>query len=333
MRDLFVIVWSIAFRCAALLACLLGGCTDFDHCAPVSTADLAALPAQLSASGLFLPGSETLAAGVRPYTPAFELWSDGAVKRRFIFLPPGTTIDSRDVDNWQFPRGTKLWKEFTRDGVRVETRLLQKIGDGEADWIGAAYVWNGADADLSIDGAMNARGTAHDVPAADRCFGCHGGRKSRVLGFSALQLSNSSGPLTLHDAADMLSQLPAEPLQLPGSATDQKVLGLLSANCAHCHNQERPPSTGARCYDPQNDIDLSLNANTLGDFAQTGLARTVIGHYVRPGDAAGSKLFQLYTHRGPPGTFGPSQMPPLATELVDMGSAALLQNWIDALPR
>lgn len=312
---------------------LLLGCSAYDQCATVAASDLTALPMHLSESGLFDPATQNVAANVRPYAPAFELWSDGAVKRRWIWLPPGTVIDTSDADDWQFPRGARLWKEFTRDGVRVETRLLWKTGDGEADWVGAAYVWNGNDAVLTGDGVVDALGTEHDVPAADRCFGCHGGRKSRVLGFSAVQLGNSPGPLTLTDAvsAGLLSQPPAGSLELPGSAADQRVLGLLHANCAHCHNARRPAAMGPRCFDPQNDIDLALSTSALGDFTQTGLARTVIGKSVKPGDAAGSKLFKLYTHRGAPNLWGPSQMPPLATEKVDEAGAELLGRWIDGL--
>lgn len=90
-------------------------------------------------------------------------------------------------------------------------------------------------------------------------------------------------------------------------------------------------SAGPRCFDPQKDIDLALRAATLGDFSQTGLARTVVGEYVKPGSAADSKLFKLYAHRGPPGVFGPSQMPPLATEKVDAVGVALLEGWISGL--
>jgi hypothetical protein len=35
-----------------------------------------------------------LAAGVEPFKPGFQLWSDGAEKSRFIALPPGTKIES-----------------------------------------------------------------------------------------------------------------------------------------------------------------------------------------------------------------------------------------------
>jgi hypothetical protein len=50
---------------------------------------------------------------VRPFEPAFALWSDGVTKRRWIELPPGARIDATNTGDWIFPQGTKLWKEFS----------------------------------------------------------------------------------------------------------------------------------------------------------------------------------------------------------------------------
>src|SRR4051812_26067642 len=89
-------------RVLALSVASLLGCSSYEQCNPVRAEDLAALPLELSQTGLFVPGSEALAPGVRPYAPAFELWSDGATKRRWIWLPSGAAIDSSDVDDWKF---------------------------------------------------------------------------------------------------------------------------------------------------------------------------------------------------------------------------------------
>ena len=88
-------------------------------------------PATLMDTGLCVDAACTqIAGGIHAYTPRFELWADTATKRRWIYLPPGMQIDTSDMDYWEFPVGTKLWKEFTRDGVRVETRLVMRIGAG-----------------------------------------------------------------------------------------------------------------------------------------------------------------------------------------------------------
>src|SRR5437763_6919526 len=65
----------------------------------------------------------TINAGIAAYTPRYALWADAASKRRWIYLPPGTQIDTTDPDHWLFPTGTKIWKEFTSGSTRVETRF------------------------------------------------------------------------------------------------------------------------------------------------------------------------------------------------------------------
>jgi hypothetical protein len=323
-----------------LLTVILCACESFDNCptkddlAPA----LAELPDQLSSTGLFseLDGEhEEIAPGVLAYTPGFQLWSDGASKRRWLSLPEGGVIDVSDPDDWRFPKGTKLWKEFTRDGTRVETRLLFKFGDGESDWAAAAYVWrlDGSDADFAADGVTDALGTAHDVPAADRCMGCHGGRKGRVLGFSAIQLASSTGDdaLALSDlfAAGMISaKIPDA--TVPGDANERAALGYLHANCGHCHNASRPESDGPRCYDPRKDIDMLLKLSRLGSVHETATYETVVGAVVEPGDPEGSELFELVSRRSE-GEFGTDQMPPLASERVDEEGVALLRRWISEI--
>jgi predicted neuraminidase len=63
---------------------------------------------------------------VRSYRPKYELWSDGSTKQRFIYLPPNTQIDTTNPDRWAFPQGTRLYKTFSIDGLRLETRVSEK---------------------------------------------------------------------------------------------------------------------------------------------------------------------------------------------------------------
>jgi hypothetical protein len=291
----------------------------------VSLSAMRNAPGRLSETGLYTDtASRTLAPGVERYWPAFALWSDGADKSRFIWLPEGATIDTTAMDDWRFPEGTKLWKEFSRDGTRVETRLLNKIGPGDADWLTIAYVWNdaGADADAAWHGQTNARGTQHDVPAADQCLGCHGGRKSRVLGFSALQLAHaqSDGTLDLTTLVNrgQLSRAPERELLIPGDATDRSALGYLHANCSHCHNQARPDADGPRCYDPENGIDFRLLTTDLDAVSETQAVRSTVSHSSRR-----RQILQRVSTRD-----RDEQMPPLATEQVDADAVQLLRGWL-----
>src|SRR5262245_50772585 len=80
---------------------------------------------RLSEEDLYVDfAARTLNPALLEYEPRFALWSDGASKRRWIELPPDTTIDDTDPDHWVFPVGTRFWKEFrTPTGALLETRL------------------------------------------------------------------------------------------------------------------------------------------------------------------------------------------------------------------
>jgi hypothetical protein len=314
-----------------LLLALLSACDRYWVCDLADRTD--ELPQRLSETGLYADiATGELAAGVVAYTPRFELWSDGADKRRWILLPEGARIDSADMDAWIFPDGTRVWKQFSVEGERVETRLLEKRGAGEADWAAVSYVWapDERDAVAAPLGERGARGTAHDVPAAGECAACHRGRRSFVLGFSAIQLS-AAGTGDEIDLSDLVSQgrLTAAPATLPvvpGTAIEQAALGYLHANCSHCHNQTRPHRDGARCFDPDTGHDFTLAVDELGAAATTATYRTVVGtDAVKPGDPDGSEVVHRMDDRGLRG------MPPLATAEVDSEATAVIRQWIEAL--
>ncbi|RYZ05262.1 MAG: DUF1772 domain-containing protein [Myxococcales bacterium] len=331
--ERYVARWSLwnhvrglaAFVACALFILSLGGCSRFGVCATPERSQLDPLPSKLSQTGY---GT----AEAREFKPRFELWSDGAQKRRWIALPEGARIDSTDVDEWSFPVGTRLWKEFVVDGVRVETRLLQRVGPGSEDWAAQAYVWlpDGSDAVATPGGANDARGTSHDVPAAGQCWACHGGRKSFVLGFSALQLEGPAAPglvnLDALVAEQRLTRAPSSPLQVPGDATAQAALGYLHGNCAHCHNQRRPAAAANRCFDPRNELDFALRSAELATVEGTATYRSAVGTAFEPGVPDASRLVELMSSRG----FS-QQMPPLGTEQVDAAAVGAVRGWIAAL--
>src|SRR5579871_63665 len=153
-------------------------------------------PSRLSHTGLYGDFStRTYADGIIRYTPRYPLWSDGAEKARYLLLPPNTQIDTSDMDNWQFPVGTRVWKEFTVNGQLIETRLLQKEWNDPSGWWECAYLWaaDGSDATCVPDGMDNANGTTHYVPSQIDCGWCHGNVKDVLIGISAIQLSSPDG--------------------------------------------------------------------------------------------------------------------------------------------
>jgi hypothetical protein len=290
------------------------------------------LPARLSETGLFAQGSvEVLGGGVRAYAPGFALWSDGATKRRWVALPAGGRIDSSDMDDWSFPLGTRFFKEFSVGDRRVETRVLIRVGAGAGDWAGAAYLWDAdqRDAWLTPAGAKNANGSGHDVPSATDCVGCHGGRRSFVLGFSAVQLAQPGVPLSLDALSEeeLLTRPPARAPLLPGGELDRAALGYLHANCGHCHNSARPPrGDGPRCYDPERSLDFWLPSTPNEQLWQTPVLRTAVPRFLTPGEPDDSRLITLVSRRG-----RLLHMPPLASERVDEEGMQRLRAWIESL--
>lgn len=318
------------------------------------------LPRTLSETGLFVAGSTTVVQpGVMSFTPQYPLWSDGAVKRRWIKLPPGTAIDARRADAWDFPPGTRLWKEFSV-GRRVETRLIERLADGT--WRFAAYVWNaeGTEAVLAPTGGIRALPIAgapqgrYVIPGEADCRACHEGAAAPVLGFSALQLSPDRDPLAPHaerpGPADVdLNQLVARRLvrNLPASLqstppriaartpTERAVLGYLHGNCSHCHGA---PEVGASV-----PVDLQLAQGAASTSVDTVLRSMVNApsrfrsaaaearpHIVTPGAPDASVLVLRMQTRNPQ-----AQMPPLGTQLPDSRALELIERWIrtDLQPR
>lgn len=323
-----------AARFPLLFVALLGmGCKRYWICDEVDASRTAALPRRLSETGLYANvATGELAEGVVPYTPQFPLWSDGSEKQRWILLPEGQQIDTIDMDEWVFPKGTKVWKQFSLDGVRIETRLLEKLGSTDGDWISLSYVWDSDDKDATAAplGELGSHRTDHDVPAAGECFACHGGRRSFILGFSAVQLAGTpkAGETDLGTLIQQgrLSDPPTTPPVVPGNSIEVAALGYFHGNCSHCHNQTRPEHAGARCFDPDNGDDFTLAVGQLDAVASTPTYRTVVGDAVKRGDPDGSKLYELVSSRG---LF--RQMPPLATEKVDSTAVANIRRWIEGL--
>lgn len=318
---------------AALLMSALSGCSRYWVCSPPDTSRLAKLPERLSQTGLYDGDATKLSPRVLAFAPQFELWSDGASKRRWLSLPVGERIDTSDMDNWAFPIGTQLWKEFSVNGTRVETRLMRKLGLGADDWATQAYVWlpDGSDAIAAPGGTTNALGTAHDVPAAGECMACHGGRKGFALGFSAVQLAYDAGPHFVDLSAlverGLVTKAPSTSLRVPGSESDRQALGYLHANCGHCHNQDRPAAASSRCYNPNNELDFWLRTDHLDSVQATPSYRSGRGVAFEPGRPDDSRMIELMSDRG-----FLRQMPPLGTERTDPRGLGAVRSWIERQP-
>ncbi len=341
---------AAAWTCLAATAGLAAGRADETR---AGVEPGAPLPQRLSETGLFVTGSTT---AVNPqnlaFSPQYPLWSDGATKRRWLHLPPGATIDASHPDAWEFPPGTRLWKEFgyTRP---VETRFIERLADGS--WRYATYVWNadGTDAVLApADGVAaapvrDAPDGRYAIPSQADCRACHEGAAVPVLGASALQLSPDRDPLAPHAepargehvdlpglvARGLLRNLPPALLERApriGAATPtgRAALGYLHANCGHCHNDAGPLAP----------LELALAQEAAAGPAGSAKAlRTIIGQAsgyrprgadagvqrIVPGRQDDSVLAMRMRTRDPL-----VQMPPLGSRIADAAGIALVERWI-----
>ncbi len=327
-------VRTVAQRLPAILLVVLVACGGSDEPSEPVCSSLgvdAVAPATLSATGLYADiGSKEIGARVKAYQPSFELWSDGADKKRWVYFPECVTIDTADFDEWSVPVGTRFFKEFSVDGVRIETRLLERTGTGPDDYLYAAYQWQagGSDALHVPNGVQDAAGTEHDIPSTKACARCHDGLPARVLGFGAVQLSHAGAGLIVASlsADDLLSDPPTGSYQVPGDGVARAAIGYLHGNCSHCHNQ-----TSSGLSTPPFSFLLKTSQTSVEDVGAHALIGADAFYFngpdvlVTPSDPQNSALWYRMSVRDS------AQMPPLATEKVDQTGLKAIESWINSL--
>ncbi|MBC8097382.1 MAG: chitobiase/beta-hexosaminidase C-terminal domain-containing protein, partial [Akkermansiaceae bacterium] len=181
-----------------------------------------ALPLLLSQVGIFSnTASMTPTNGLIPFTPNSPLWSDNALKTRFVAVPnngglitPDEQIGFAPGGSWTFPSGSVFVKTFelntdeTNPNIRrrLETRLLVRDINGQV--YGVTYKWraDNTDADLLTGSLLeniaitNATGVSTQTwfyPSSADCLTCHTPVANYVLGLNTRQLNgNQTYPTT-----------------------------------------------------------------------------------------------------------------------------------------
>jgi hypothetical protein len=315
------------------------------------------LQQHLDCTGLYTDfTAKTVAVENKLYTPGVTFWSDGAEKARYFYLPPGAKIDIANFDEWKFPNGTKVWKEFKLGGKRIETRMYLKAKDA---WRHTTYRWNAAETDAvrKDDGErIPAAGKPdYEVPNTGQCDACHAGKTEPLLGIEAvgLGLPTAQGVTLASLAADGRFSVapPTTTITIPNDLTtkDAPALGWLHANCGGCHNNSpgagaqftgqffllRPsqllPEAGVATVMDLDTYKTAVNQNSLRTDVDAG---GVPYKRIAGTDPAHSLVSILSGRRvTPPDEPNPIfQMPPLVTRQVDTAGHALLDAWITVLP-
>ncbi|MDP2322376.1 MAG: c-type cytochrome domain-containing protein [Acidobacteriota bacterium] len=352
--------WLLAGALVALMGAT--GLSQMQPQAPVA-------PRLLSETGLYAgKGTRVVDLRNRPFAPQYPLWSDGAGKRRWVRLPEGSTIDVTNVDRWDFPVGTKFWKEFDFDGRKVETRFLWKVS--KTNWLFASYAWNAEQTEAMLvpesglpDAAPIAPGKQHSIPSVTDCRSCHDSSRTEILGFSALQLSDDRDPNALHAdtlTADMITlrtlvddslifprrtQFKTNPPRITAATPAARAaLGYLSTNCGSCHNRESSIASlglllkhevrGDKPF--RGDKPLGLSATECTPALATTVGRR--GHWLVPANPDESRVI----NPGQPELSALiqrvrsrrplSQMPPIGTVVQDRAAVDLLTNWVKSNP-
>ena len=269
----------------------------------------------------------------KEYVPQYPLYSDNATKRRFIYLPNGQKVNTAAPDDWIYPMGTILYKEFSIDGKKIETRVWEKTAaaEGPASWRSSVYVWkvDQTDADLlTVDDFYTKPVTERQIYQAGQveakykmvrngqCVTCHKGSNDNVLGFNYLQLSKASLNFNIFkfNSMNYFSVPILVEDQIKGTQKARDAMGYMQSNCATCHS-------------PRGNVNLPNYKHVSGTLLYEG--ETIIttnNARVSPqlplitfGDLTNSLIYQRLNNRTMPGIL------PIA---VDQSGVKLLSDWI-----
>lgn len=316
-------------------------------------------PPLLSQTGLFTDTvSLTPAAKMIEYNINSAFWSDGAVKRRWIYLPGGGIGGTGMVFNpqtaWAFPNGAILVKHFEMDladgtRTRLETRAL--VNDNGV-WSGYTYVWRQDQLDAELQGesassvmlqTVDSNGQIieqeYQFPARWMCTFCHTTAAGVALGLNAPQQSITNtyvvggvtynvNQLFAYDWANMFTtdiNAPWSYQPLPNYANTAESLSrraraYLESNCSQCHRPGGPTPVDMdfRFTTARTAMNAINVPPTQGDFGIAGAMR------IAPGSKEQSMMWQRMM------TLDVDRMPPVGSYRVHEEGAELIGAWIDA---
>ncbi len=258
------------------------------------------------------------------YDVRSPLWSDGAKKDRWLFVPEGRTIGLAPDGDFDVPPGSVAVKTFTVGDRRVETRLFVRYDDGT--WAGYSYEWNDAQTDATLLTTGKTKelggGVAWTFPSREECFACHTSVAGFTLGLEARQVD-----------VDRFAPRLARPVKndewpklagadTPGASAEERARGYLHANCSICHREGS--GAGAATMDLRVDRALAdvRACNVAPSAGDVGVADAKL---IAPGDPARSvvplRMRALDRNR----------MPPLASRVVDEAGVRAVEDWIRSL--
>jgi uncharacterized repeat protein (TIGR03806 family) len=324
------------------------------------------IPPLLSETGVYTntPGRSP-AAGLIPYAPNTPLWSDNAVKSRYLAVPnsggpitPGQQISFLPTNSWSFPQGTVFVKNFdlvvnqTNASVplrRLETRLLVRDINGAV--YGVTYKWrpDDSDADLLTTSSneviqiTNSTGLINQTwyyPSPADCLTCHTPVANYVLGINTRQLNgNLTYPATgvTDNQLRTLNRLGLfNPAFDEAGITNFEYLSALTNVTASLQQRARSylDANCAQCHQP-GGTGITFDARYDTPLAQQHItnypAAFSLGYdnacIVKSQDVWRSMIWERMNT-----TNASTKMPSLARNLIDTNGVAVMAGWINSLP-
>ena len=294
-------------------------------------------PATLAQFGFFAnAGAQLPAASVTPYRLNTPLWSDGAEKLRFVYIPPGLKAKANGDGLLELPIGSALIKTFKMGGRLIETRVLLHRAAG---WVALPYVWDAEqkEARLTLGGKRIAltgpggKAISYAVPNKNQCKECHGvAGQVTPIGPKAYNLAPAW--LAALQKAGKLDRVPAVSKRIPlwedRAHTDAALAarGYLDVNCAHCHNPNGAASNSGLYLGWLESDPIKLGIGKRPVAAGRGSGN--LDFDVVPGDAARSILYYRMASLE-----GGIAMPELSRAALDPAGLTVVQKWIGQMKR
>ena len=286
----------------------------------------AGAPASLLASGC-AGANASPGPGAILYGVASPLWSDGAEKKRWVFLPPDAKIGVKADGDLELPVGAVVAKTFIVDGKNVETRLLVQTELGA--WDGYSYEWktDQSDAELLPAGKTKEVGARKTwtYPSRVECTSCHTAAAGFTLGLELRQLGEPGAPDRFGALAERMvtppdvAKYPAFPsTSVAGASDEAKARAYLHTNCSMCHRPGAAPAPAL--IDLRADVDLRTMDVCAPPLA--GDLGIVDARIVAPGDPVRSVLSRRMR------SVDHARMPKLGSRVVDAPAADVVDAWI-----
>jgi uncharacterized repeat protein (TIGR03806 family) len=321
------------------------------------------IPTLLSETGVF---SNTPAMfptnGLIPYSPNTPLWSDSALKTRYVSVPNDGGLDTPDrqigfapTGGWTFPSGTVFVKTFELQTnltdpnsiLRLETRLIVRDTNGQV--YGVTYKWlpDNSDAVLlsnSLTEAIVITNAGSSFiqnwyyPSPADCLTCHTKVDNYVLGVNTRQLNGNlayPGGVTDNQLRTLnrlglfypaFDEADITNFQQLSSVTNQSaplVQRVRSYLDANCALCHQPGGTGIT-FDARYNTPLT-NQNIINAVAAFSLGYDN-AKIVAPSDVWRSVLYDRMNTDN-----SAIKMPPLDRNTIDTNAVAVLAAWINSL--